>query len=116
MVAERLSGINRRAIDPGRGAFMRGRMHDFLGTAAALLTTASFLPQAIRVIRTEDTRAISLVMYLMFTTGVGLWFFYGLALGSAPIIAANAVTFVLAAVILTQKIRHTLKGRGKGAP
>ncbi len=91
-------------------------MHDYLGTAAALLTTASFLPQAIRVIRTGDTRAISLVMYVMFTTGVGLWFLYGLALGSTPIIAANAVTFVLAAVILTQKIRHSLKDRRKGAP
>ncbi|MFN3958540.1 MAG: SemiSWEET transporter [Parvularculaceae bacterium] len=91
-------------------------MEDFLGTAAALLTTASFLPQAIRVIRTNDTRAISLVMYLMFTVGVGLWFAYGLALGSAPIILANAVTFLLAAVILTQKVRHLLQAAGKGAP
>lgn len=91
-------------------------MQDFLGTAAALLTTASFVPQAIRVIRTNDTGAISLVMYLMFTTGAGFWFAYGVALGSAPIIAANAVTFLLAAVILTQKVRHTVLARGKGAP
>lgn len=91
-------------------------MEDLVGTAAALLTTASFLPQAVRVIRTNDTRAISLVMYLMFTAGVGLWFTYGLALGSAPIILANAVTFLLAAVILTQKVRHTIQAAGKGAP
>ncbi len=86
-------------------------MAEFLGTAAALLTTASFLPQAIRVIRTDDTRAISFVMYLMFTAGVGLWFLYGLAIASMPVIAANAVTFVLAAVILTQKVRHLLNER-----
>lgn len=91
-------------------------MQEFLGAAAALLTTASFLPQAIRVIRTNDTRAISLAMYLMFTAGVGLWFAYGVALGSAPIIAANAVTFLLAAVILTQKVRHTLHARRERAP
>lgn len=91
-------------------------MADYLGTAAALLTTASFLPQAIRVIRTNDTQAISLVMYLMFTTGVGLWFIYGLAIGSMPVIAANAVTFILAAVILAQKGRHLLASGRKGAP
>jgi MtN3 and saliva related transmembrane protein len=90
-------------------------MADFLGSAAALLTTVSFLPQAIRVIRTNDTQAISLIMYLMFTAGVGLWFLYGVAIGSMPVIAANAVTFVLAAIILTQKARHTLASRRKGA-
>ncbi len=90
-------------------------MADLLGTAAAALTTVSFLPQAIRVIRTNDTAAISLVMYLMFTAGVGLWFLYGVAIGSTPVIAANAVTFVLAATILTQKARHTLAARRKSA-
>ncbi len=92
-------------------------MEDALGAAAAVLTTASFLPQAIRVIRTNDTRAISLAMYLMFTAGAGLWFAYGLAIGSRPVIAANAVTFALAAIILAQKIRHTLSaGRQTDAP
>ncbi|HBK93082.1 MAG TPA: glutathione synthetase [Parvularcula sp.] len=89
-------------------------MNEFLGAAAAVLTTASFLPQAIRVIRTNDTAAISLAMYLMFTAGVGLWFAYGVAIGAAPVIAANAVTFALAAIILIQKLRHTLAAR-KGA-
>jgi MtN3 and saliva related transmembrane protein len=87
------------------------QMIELVGGAAAVLTTASFLPQAIRVIRTNDTAAISLAMYVMFTAGVGLWFAYGLAIGSAPVIAANAVTFALAAIILTQKIRHTLAAR-----
>ena len=89
-------------------------MNEILGGAAAVLTTASFLPQAIRVIRTNDTAAISLAMYLMFTAGVGLWFAYGLAIGSAPVIAANAVTFALAAIILAQKIRHSLERRRQG--
>jgi MtN3 and saliva related transmembrane protein len=87
------------------------QMIEFVGGAAAVLTTASFLPQAIRVIRTNDTAAISLAMYLMFTAGVGLWFAYGLAIGSKPVIAANAVTFALAAIILTQKVRHALAAR-----
>lgn len=91
-------------------------MPELLGAAAALLTTASFLPQAIRVIRTNDTNAISLTMYLMFTVGVGFWFAYGVALGSRPMIAANAVTFLLAVIILAQKVRHLVQSRRKPAP
>lgn len=90
-------------------------MDEIVGGAAAVLTTASFLPQAIRVIRTNDTAAISLAMYLMFTAGVALWLVYGLAIGSAPVIVANVVTFALAAIILVQKIRHTLEARRGGA-
>jgi MtN3 and saliva related transmembrane protein len=91
-------------------------MQDLLGTLAAILTTASFLPQAIRVIRTNDTAAISLAMYLMFTAGVGFWFAYGVAIGSPPILAANSVTFALAATILVQKIRHLRRARADQAP
>lgn len=85
---------------------------DVLGSAAALLTTASFVPQAVLVIRTRDTRAISLTMYCMFVTGVALWLVYGVMIGELPVILANAVTLVLASIILTRKIRDTLARRG----
>ena len=77
---------------------------DWIGYAAATLTTASFLPQAILTLRTRDTRGVSLGMYTAFTAGVALWLLYGLALGEWPIIVANAVTLALAATILTTKI------------
>ncbi|MCG3734500.1 PQ-loop domain-containing transporter [Vibrio cincinnatiensis] len=35
-----------------------------IGYLAACLTTLSFLPQAIRVIKTRDTESISLAMYI----------------------------------------------------
>ena len=53
---------------------------EVIGLAAALLTTASFVPQAIEVLRTGDTRAISLGMYLMFTSGSFLWLIYGVCM------------------------------------
>lgn len=37
---------------------------DVLGFIAATLTTVAFLPQALKIIRTRDTRAISLSMYV----------------------------------------------------
>ena len=79
---------------------------EWLGYAAAALTTLSFVPQALKTIRSRDTRGISLLMYVAFTIGIGFWFCYGVVLQSWPMIAANAVTLVLAATILALKLRH----------
>lgn len=87
---------------------------DWIGYAAATLTTASFLPQAVLTLRTRDTRGISLAMYSAFTAGVALWLLYGLALGQWPIIVANAVTLALAATILLTKLVVERGGRGGG--
>jgi MtN3 and saliva related transmembrane protein len=51
---------------------------DTLGAIAAILTTVSFLPQALRIHRSKDTSAISFWMYLIFSLGVLLWLIYGL--------------------------------------
>jgi MtN3 and saliva related transmembrane protein len=82
---------------------------EVLGGVAAVLTTCSFLPQAVRVIRTRDTGAISLTMYAMFTLGVALWGVYGLITWRVSIIAANAVTVCLASLILAMKVRDVMK-------
>lgn len=79
---------------------------EFIGMIAAVCTTAAFLPQAIKVIKDRQTQALSLAMYAVFTTGVALWFAYGLVILSAPVIIANAVTFMLAATILGMKLRY----------
>ena len=77
-----------------------------IGLIAGLLTTLAFVPQVLRTIVTRDTRAISLGMYTLFTLGVFLWLVYGLVLGELPIILANGVTFVLAGIVLSLKLRH----------
>ena len=77
-----------------------------MGTVAAVLTTVSFVPQALRIVRTRDTRSLSLPMYLAFTAGVGFWLGYGLVLMSWPMIIANAITLVLASMILLLKLRY----------
>jgi len=79
---------------------------EWIGYMAATLTTLSFVPQALKTIRSRDTRGISLGMYVVFTIGIVAWFVYGLVLGSWPMILANAVTFLLAATILVLKLRH----------
>ena len=78
---------------------------DTIGSAAAVLTTLSFVPQAWKTFRTRDVSGISLGMYTAFTLGVALWLIYGLLIGAWPVIIANAITLVLALAILWMKLR-----------
>ena len=79
---------------------------DLIGTLAACLTTASFVPQAWLSFKTRDVSGVSLGMYSAFTVGVALWLAYGLLLGSWPMMIANTITLVLALMILTMKLRY----------
>ncbi|WGL60401.1 SemiSWEET transporter [Pigmentibacter sp. JX0631] len=74
--------------------------HLIIGYIAAFLTTSSFLPQAIKTIKTKDTSGISLVMYSMFCSGVFLWLIYGIMIFDLIIIIANLVTFIISFLIL----------------
>jgi len=82
-----------------------------LGYAAASLTTLSFIPQALKTLRSGDTSAISLRMYVLFTAGIALWGLYGLLTGDGPLIVANAITLVSAGLILERKARALLRQR-----
>ena len=84
-------------------------MTDLIGLFAACLTTLSFVPQAWLVIRTRQTAGISLAMYSLFTAGITLWLVYGILKTDLPLIIANLITIMLASVILTLKIRNTLR-------
>ncbi len=77
-----------------------------LGFLAAICTTLAFVPQVIQTLKTRDVSGISAGMYGVFTVGVFLWLVYGILIGSWPVIAANACTFVLAATVLYLIFRH----------
>ena len=78
---------------------------DWIGSAAAILTTTAFIPQAWKIWHTRHTVDISLVMYALFTLGVALWLTYGILLMSWPIIIANSITLVLAGTVLLMKLK-----------
>jgi len=83
----------------------------YIGYLAAFLTTASFVPQAIKTIRTRDTEGISVLMYLGFTTGVFCWMVYGIFRQDPVIILANSLTFLLALPILLIALNNARKQR-----
>ncbi len=78
---------------------------DWVGYAAAVLTTASFVPQAWLTFRSRDVSGFSLGMYSVFATGVALWLAYGLLVGAWPLVLANGITLALALAILAMKLR-----------
>ena len=67
-------------------------MELWVSALAALLTTAAFVPQALHIIRHRETKAISLVMYVAFASGVALWLVFGVLIGNWAIIVSNAIT------------------------
>ena len=77
-----------------------------VGVAAALFSIASFLPQAWKIWRTRETKGLSTKMWIFNTTAFALWTTYGVFLKKVPIIATNAICLVLAAFILTMKLRE----------
>jgi MtN3 and saliva related transmembrane protein len=79
---------------------------EIIGYFSAILTTASFVPQAWHTFKTRDVAGISLTMYGAFTAGVTGWLVYGLLLNAWPIVIANVITVALASTILVMKLRY----------
>jgi len=78
---------------------------DVVGSLAAVLTSAAFVPQVVRVWRTRSARDISFGMYAVFVSGVACWIVYGFLIEAWPVIIANLVTLLLAATVLVLKVR-----------
>lgn len=79
---------------------------EIIGSIAAILTTAAYIPQTIKVLRYKHTRDLSLGMYIMITAGIFCWCVYGILLGSPSLILANGISCALSGLILIMKIRH----------
>ncbi|MGH1398811.1 MAG: SemiSWEET family sugar transporter [Alphaproteobacteria bacterium] len=77
-----------------------------IGFVAGFLMSVSFIPQAIKSIKTKDTKSLSLPSYLMYVTACVLWLSYGVALGSPPMILWNAITVGVAGMVLYTKIKY----------
>ena len=85
------------------------QISDWIGYAAAALTTASFVPQAWLTFKTRNVSGISLGMYGAFTLGVFLWLVYGWLAGAWPVVVANAITLGLALAILVMRLRFSYR-------
>lgn len=76
---------------------------DLLGFMAGTLTSASFLPQLIRAVKTKSLEDVSLGMLATLAIGIFLWLVYGILIGAFPVIISNFVSFILVISILILK-------------
>ncbi len=80
--------------------------YEVLGMIAAVITTASFLPQVYKTWKTKDVASLSLTMYVGIFIGLILWLIYGIYLNSLPMILANGITAVSALVLVIMKLKY----------
>jgi len=80
-------------------------MITIVGLVAAVFTTFSFVPQALKIIKTRETSNISLLMCISLETGIFLWLIYGILIKNIPIVVANGVTLIFTSVVLALKIK-----------
>jgi MtN3 and saliva related transmembrane protein len=75
-----------------------------VGSAAAMCTTLSFVPQLVKI-RRQGGRDLSDGMLMLYLLGLTLWLAYGVRIEAAEVIAANVVagTLVIAAMIMKRR-------------
>jgi MtN3 and saliva related transmembrane protein len=70
-----------------------------IGTLAAIFSVISFAPQAWRIIRTRETKGLSVKTYILTSTGFMLWLAFGILKGEWPIIIPNFLCLLFALFI-----------------
>lgn len=88
-------------------------MIEIIGYIAGTLTTISFLPQAVKSIKTKNTEGISLLMYLIFASGVSCWLIYGIFIANFAIIMTNIITLPLSLIIIYIKIKNIMTSKAQ---
>lgn len=75
-----------------------------LGFTAALATTVCNIPQALKIIRTKETKGVSTITYSMLLLGLVLWVIYGFLREDWPIIVSNGISGLICAMVLFLKL------------
>ncbi len=81
-----------------------------LGLLAGCLTTASFLPQVIKSLKSKHLDDFNIWFLILMLVGISLWTVYGFLSGDLPIICANIASLILNIILLWLKIRYSSQG------
>lgn len=81
-------------------------MIESIGFLAAIFTTFSSLPQAIKIYKTKNTHDLAFLYFFMLCVGVLLWLIYGIGIDNKPVYIANGITLCLVGYILIIKIKN----------
>ncbi len=84
---------------------MMEQIMPFIGGAAAILASLSYIPQVRKTWRRNSTHDLSLNMLIALTTGLILWVVYGFLREDWIIATANSVGATLSGSVLAFKLR-----------
>ncbi|CAA7197378.1 MULTISPECIES: SemiSWEET transporter [Chryseobacterium] len=73
---------------------------NILGITAAILTSASMLPQLIKILKNKNVDDLSWITLLILIVGVSLWVWYGIIKDELPIILSNAFSALINITLL----------------
>jgi MtN3 and saliva related transmembrane protein len=79
---------------------------DMIGLLGVALTAVCSIPQAVKVLREHETRAISLVSTLGLTAGGLFWLVYGILRLDWALIASSSISLPMALLVLGLKLRY----------
>ena len=77
-----------------------------IGLVAGSLTTFSYLPQLIRVLKTKSTKDLSKHWLYALTIGIFLWIIYGYFIASVPVVLFNAILILITIWLLILKSKY----------
>ena len=80
-----------------------------IGIIAGIFTSASMLPQVIKIIKEKKAEQVSIVMICVLITGVSLWIWYGVMKEDFPIIITNAFSLLINIVLIILRIKYREK-------
>jgi MtN3 and saliva related transmembrane protein len=76
-----------------------------IGSLAAALTTACWIPQVVKLFRLGDADEFAWPYLAMLIAGLTSWLVYGLFRHDLPLILCNALTGVLVVFVVVVKVR-----------
>lgn len=82
-------------------------MVTLLGSLAAVLTTACWLPQVFKTVRMGEAHDFAWGYLAMLLAGVSAWTIYGALRSDPPIYLCNSITGLLVLLLLGVKLRST---------
>lgn len=81
-------------------------METIIGTIAGILTSASMVPQLIKVLKEKDVENISSSMIAVLLTGVSLWVVFGIMKDELPIILSNGFSVIVNVTLLLYYFKY----------
>ncbi|GAG44746.1 unnamed protein product [marine sediment metagenome] len=71
-----------------------------LATIFGVVNGFANFPQIYKIFKTKSAKDISVITYLLLTTGSLIWIFYGIEIMNFPVLTMNGLAFIAFIIIL----------------